>query len=78
MNFHEAYKNTRGRKDLQQKIYLKKYPPRFNCEVLDLTKRLDFFTRPRTLNYKLKGGKLVTLDQIKDIHGQIIIPSLTG
>ena len=41
--------NKNAKKDLLKKMDLKKYPPRFSCEVADLTKRKRFFARPKRL-----------------------------
>ena len=57
---------------------LKKYPPRLLYEAVDLTKSLDFFTRPRILEYRIKGGKIPTMDGDAKNTGKIAIPLLNG
>ena len=57
---------------------LKEYPPRFKYEIFDVTEKQDFFTRPKILGYKLKGGRVDTMDGDKEAQGKIVIPSLSG
>ena len=43
IDFSEAIVNKKVKKDLLKKMNLKIYPPRFCCEVADLTKGKGFF-----------------------------------
>ena len=67
------------KKELKRRMDLKKYPPRLLYEAADLTKCLDFFNRPRILEYRVKGGKIPTMDgDVQKNSGKIVIPILTG
>ena len=50
---------------------LKEYPPRFFCEVADLTPGKNFFAVPKVLQYTLTVNG-------EDFPKEILIPSLTG
>ena len=58
-------------RDLLRRMNLREYPPRFRCEVVDLTRCKKFFAGPKILRYKLILGEEI-------ISRNVIIPSLNG
>ena len=78
VDFHEAYKNSDLKEDLRHKMESKHYPPRYQYEIVDLTRSHNFFTEARIIKYHLKGGRIDSMDGEGEINGKIVIPSLTG
>ena len=53
----------------------KDYPPRFHCEVVDVTNSQDYFTKPNILLMKFNGVKI----EGKDCENiPIAVPILNG
>ena len=75
VDFHEAYENDHCKEKLKQDMDAKRYPPRFNYKIADMTKSHTFFNEPKILEYNLKGGKIDTMDDEGEINGEIVIPS---
>ena len=59
------------KRDLLRRMNLREYPPRFCCEVVDVTRSKRFFAKPNILRYRLILGE-------KNISRNLIIPSLKG
>ena len=78
VDFREAYNNNDLMEELKRKMDSKHYPPRYQYEIVDLTEFHNFFMRARIVKYHLKGGKVDDVDGEREIHGDIVIPSLTG
>ena len=78
VDFYKAYEDTHFKEDLRKKMKAKNYPPRYEYEILDLTKSHSFFTVPKSLEYSLKGGKIDTMDGEGEVNGEIVIPSLNA
>ena len=76
VDFNEAYKDHKFKKELRRRMNMKHYPPRYHYEIVDLTRDCSFFCKPKIVEYCLKGGKIDTMDGEGKIIGKIVIPSL--
>ena len=73
VDFHEAYKNPYVKDELERKMNMNQYPPRYHYEIVGSH---SFFTEPKILGYILKGGKMVTIDGEGEVNGKITIQCL--